>query len=281
MNYLKKGLLKTARAIKEHKWLFAALILLQLVFLAVTIYATISYEIKILENAQGIIEPLQDANYDAESIQQGTPFTEEMAAIYSNYLSMTENIKQLVIILLFLYIFFNGGMWVLTHRLLEKETWKNISRMWLKIFMSTLVLVVPLILAAYYALLFMLKMEVSFPSLTTVLNIIFCLSVIVYYFLISSFAVINERPWKEFVKMLFNNSVKRIHKSLLVLMINLILISLSLYAIYLAINYEHSLFLLIASGLLLVVILALTRIFWVACMKGIARPKENETRKFC
>ena len=93
MKYIKEGFRQTFRQIKKHSWLFIILILLQIIFLVSLSLLTITYQVKILESAKGVIEPLQEANFDPESIQAGQPFTKEMASIYTNYRSMMSNIK--------------------------------------------------------------------------------------------------------------------------------------------------------------------------------------------
>ena len=70
MNYLKEGLKKTWLNIKEHKYLFFLIVFLQIVLLIALAGFTYNYQLKILENARGVIEPLEQANYMLPALKQ-------------------------------------------------------------------------------------------------------------------------------------------------------------------------------------------------------------------
>ncbi len=225
-----------------------------------------------MENAQGIIEPLQNANYDSESIKNGEPFTKEINSIYVNYQSMIENITALLGWLALLFVVLNGSIWILTHRLFKKRKLKEELQTGIR-FIISLAVIMGLFLVISYALLaLLLYLEVSLDVLiiaTIVLLVIFALF---YYLLITAFAVINYTK-KEFIRNWFSCTIKKIHKSLLVLLTNGVLIFLSLLLIFASINYEKSLGFLLLAGILLVVVTVITRIFWVACLQELVIKK--------
>ncbi|MBU0470029.1 MAG: hypothetical protein KKA62_01920 [Nanoarchaeota archaeon] len=279
MDYLKKGLSSTISSIQKHKVLFGAIVLVQVVFLVLFLFLAIFYQVKIVSNAKGIIDPLQSANYDADSIEQGKPFSDDLTSIFDSYQAMIKNIRNFVFLALLLFVFFNGALWISTHWLLEerKTSWKQRIRlslkMWLKFLAAIAVFVLPFFMVAYYFLVFLLRWEISLTGYLTSLKVVAALSVIFYYFSIAAFALINYGSWKSFLSNLFKSSIKKVHRSLLVLIINLSLFSLSIYLIYLSVIFEASLFLLLILGFLFTVILVLTRIFWVASLNEVIRKK--------
>ena len=140
MNYLRSGLKLTSKLIKKHWKLFLILLLLQAICLVSGVFIGTFYQVKIMENARGIIEPLQNANYDSESIKQGEPFTQEISSIYENYQSMTKNIFALLGWLLLLFVVLNGRVWLLTQQLFKKVKLKEEIQMLARFIVSLIVI---------------------------------------------------------------------------------------------------------------------------------------------
>ena len=275
MNYLKKGLTDLLNAVRKNKLLFLSLIILQILFLSSTIYLSINYEAKILENAKGVIEPLQNANFDAESIQAGMPFTENLGEIYQNYNSMTKNVTEFSAWLIGLFLLMNLGLWVLSQQLLNKTDLEGFLKRWLKIIVSAVVVITPVLLIYYYFLISLLKVDASITAIAPKLRVLGFISMMVYYLVIVSFAAANKSKWKDFFKKIYLSGIKNAHRLLLVMLINLTLITGCLYLIYLAITIEESLLLLISSGVFLTVIIVLTRLFWISCLQNLERKNKN------
>ena len=121
MNYLTKGLAKTIQSIKEHKLLFIFLIVLEIILLILSAYIIIFYQVQILTNLKNIIEPIENANYNETTLQQGQPFTQDLFKIYSNYNLLIKNILYLFSALFLIFFFLNSLIWVCTHLLLEPK----------------------------------------------------------------------------------------------------------------------------------------------------------------
>lgn len=276
MKYLKKGLQHTFSSISRHKGLFLILILLQAAFFISTLFISVSYEIKILQDAQGIIEPLQTANYDPQSIEEGNLFTQDLASIYNSYNSMISNIKSCAYVLLSLFMVLNGGLWILTFFLLKKKIigksegrLKQALHMWIKFIVSVVVIMGPFFVITYYLLIYLLRSESFTGSFPQAVNYLLYVIIAFYYFLISALAMINSSSWKSFIKNFWLCSVKKIHLSMLVLAINAVLLSAGCLAIYGAVAYEKSLLLITAASLLFLIIVVITRIFWIASLNGL------------
>lgn len=262
----------TIKLIKKHKKLFLILLLLQTICLVSGVAIGTFYQVKIMENARGIIEPLQNANYDSESIEQGKSFTKEISSIYANYQSMTKNILALLGWLLLLFIILNGRVWLLTQNLFQKRKLTEELQMLGRFVVSLIVIMGVFFGISYGLLIYLLRLEVSLGVFSIAVISLLSIYMLFYYLLITACALIHY-PWKEFMHKFFVCAIKKIHKSVLVLLINNFLIFLSLLVIFASINYEKSLWFLLLAGILLVVVMVITRIFWVACLQELATQK--------
>ena len=269
MNYLKRGLKNTYQAIKKHKLLFFSLIILQIILIVVTSMVTLEYQIKILDNTKGIMEPIEQGNYDSTSIQEGELFTQDTLKIYQSYRSLTKNLLHYCLWILGIFIIFNGGLWILVHSFFERKNFHETMHAYLKFFFSTIISIIPFFIIAYYFLKKMVE-EISVTNVSQLIQNTSYALIIVYFFLLIAFAFIDVRSWKLFFKKWFKVGIKNIHKSISVLLINLTLILGSGYLIYRYL-YEETFFLMILFSALFVIILVLTKIFWIACLKEIGK----------
>lgn len=274
MNYINTGLKKTLNAIKKNKGLFLIIVLLQIIFVTSLVLVGTNYQGKILENAQKIIEPLQNSNLDAESIKAGNPFTTEIALVYENYNSMMKNITILMGWLLVILGLLNGLIWILSHQLLKKRNLKGHLKIWLKLIISSTIIMGVFISISYAILISILRIDPPLNSLLFVIQVLSYIFILFYYFQLISFALV-DLPWKLFVKKWFLISIKKVHQSLLILLINLVLIFLTVLSIYFTVNYEKSVTLLLFTGILFVGILVLTRIFWIASIQALVEKHEK------
>ena len=257
--YLKRGLKETFSSVKRHKLIFILLVILQLLALITFSYTFIIYQVKILENAQGITEAMQNANFNPDSIQAGEPFIKDIYSVYQNYDSLLEQMYQLLLWLFLLFIIFNGLLWIGSHYLFKEISRKiSFTRTAIKFLALSSVLLFPLMLLFY----FLFKNNITL--LSTYGWVLLILTGIVYYLLLVSLAFIHIKSWKEFLNQILNKGFKKIYLTLIVLIINLIIISGSIYLIYLTSN---QIILSIITVILLGIVLILTRLFWLACLQ--------------
>lgn len=283
MEYLKRGLKDAFSSIRKHKALFIILVVLEAVFLVLSLYFAAHYQLSILEDAQKIIEPFESTELNADNIEEILS-SEEVYLVYKSYNSMLKNIEKLAGSLLFLFVFLNGGMWILSLWLLEKKIdWKqnlkNIWKPWSKIITASIVLIAPFLVLMYYLIIFVLRMQdgSSTDYVSWLIKSLPFVSLVLYYFLITAFAMAKQDSWKSYLKSLLKVSIFKIHKNLLVLFINATFIAAGLSLIYLSASYLSlnfiSLLLLLSAGFFFMVILTATRIFWIACLSGLAEEK--------
>ncbi len=284
MNYLKyllEGLKKVAVSLKQHKILFILLILIQIGFIAALAYITITYQVKILNTAQQIIEPLQNANYDAESIQQGKEFISQISGIYQAYQALIQQIARLALWWLGLFLIVNGALWVLSHQMLEGFSWKKAGKQWSRYAVASIVLLGPFLLAAYFLLKMVIGVQIDPDKFSGILKYLLYSFVIMYYCMLNAFAALNTVSWKELIKPFLTTAIKKIHRTLPVLIINFALLSGAAYLIYYFMEINPNFALMMAASALLMILIILTRLYWIACLQEISRkiPERHQNQK--
>ena len=276
MDYIKRGLGNTFNSIKKHKILFLLIILLQIIFVVSSLWLGSQYLIKILEDTQGIIGPLENTNYDSQKIEQGEPFTPDYASIYNSYRSMLKNVMAFAAWMAVLYLLLNGSIWLLSHWILrEKKHWKLRIRegvqFFLKAWVSIFILLAPFKIASYYVLLHFIRVSQSFDNIAVVLKILLVALFVVSYFLLAALAVAPIPSWKQFAKMWVKISIVKFKKTAVLFFLIAVALFASFTALYGAIEYEKSAILLLLLGLCCIILLSVTRIFWIAGIQEIGR----------
>lgn len=280
MELLKNGFKKTLQAIKEHKRIFVLLIVLQAVILALSGIVFINYQLKIFADIEGVTLPLAQANYNETSLQQGMPFLENVASVMKSYNSMLRHFLEMVLWIAGIFIFINGGLWLLSHWMVEKAEKKPLKKyfnQWLKFLASFLVILLPFVILGYllFKVFFVLELSPDSDQFKVIFQVLPYLMMMAYYFLLSAFALVNIDSWREFVKKWLGVSIKKIYWTLIILLINLILIMISLGLISLAMNYESTQSLLFILTPIFLLVLVLTRIFWISCLQELVRDDEK------
>ncbi len=266
MNFLKRGFNTSTKAIKKHKLLFLSIIILQIILVTILSYVSLNYQLKIIEGAQGVIEPLNDANYDQESLQAGQPFTEDIMQIYTGYKTMIRNVVEYILWLSGIFLLLNGLIWLLIYRLFGKKGWLKQTT---KYIVSSLVLTVPFFVVCYFILKTVLSLEIAIESFASIVQVMLIVFLVIYYFLLVGFSQLQIRSWNKFVKLYYSLGIKKIFYTLTVLVINWCFIALGGYFIYLTAMYEVHLVVMLLAMLFLIIILALSKIFWLATLNFI------------
>ncbi len=279
MNYLHAGFSQSVAAIKKRKGLFVFIILLQVLFLVSSLWLTSVYWVKIIDHAKGVIQPLENANYNADKIKAGEPFTGEVLPIYSSYQAMLTDLIYFTVWISILFVILNGGLWLSSSWLFEeKKDWKTAFRQkfrfFLKIVTSLIVVLIPSAIAAYYILLHFVRISESFDNIIFIMKILLVGLAVLYYFLLVAFAIATIASWKQFVKSWFKVSIRKIGKTFPLFILVSLILAASIAAVYAAVEYEQSLMLVLAAGLLIIIVLVVTRIFWIAGIQQIRKEIE-------
>lgn len=279
MQIIKTGWKRAVSAIKEHKWLFVILVLLQAVLIVSGGFVLLDYQLKIFADIQAISVPLAQANYNQTSIQQGLPFMENLLPVVRSYQNMIWHFLEMVFWLAGLFVFLNGGIWLLVHWMVKKPGEKlgflKILNQWLKYLISSLVAGLPLAVLGYllFKVFFSLGIGPDSEQFRLAFQILPYLAMIEYYFLLVAIALVNIESWQAFARKWFECSVKKIYLTLIVLLINLILILIGLGLIYLAMSYESVSWLLFILTPVFLAGWAFARIFWVSSLQELAEEK--------
>jgi len=267
MNYLIKGLKVTKDAIVKHKFLFILLLVLQITFFVVFSAITANYFINIAESAQSVIEPVENANFDAESLEAGQPFLKDTTPILESYNIMKTNVFNWVMWIFVALIIFNGLMWVISHRLLEKK--QNLVKQ-IMFFIVPFVIFLALIYLIATVFLNFSMFDIVAGDLFSKAIIFVMISLVLYYLLLVMLANLNVKSWKELLKNLFDVGIKKIHKVLPVVLINGLLVFVINYLFYLFSGSEAFMGSLLSIIMFIfILILVIARIYWIACLKEI------------
>lgn len=276
---------KTLFGIKERKLLFGLLVLLQVLLMGIFLYLSITYPAKILTDISGIIGPLENANYNATSIQEGSPFTTEFSTIIQSYRTLTEHLKELALWLLGIMLLVQPGLWLLTLQLLEETAhqkefnlWKRASyylRAWLKYILALLTLVIaPLLLIAIVLKSLSGIVLQTEESIFVAVKWALMLFLVFQYFLLVALALLNSPTWK--VRNFLRVAFRKIHWNLLVLLINGMVLGGILFAIGRSMSNENLFGVSLILSLIFVLALVLSRIFWCASVRELVKEKQDE-----
>ncbi|MBS3166214.1 hypothetical protein J4444_03770 [Candidatus Woesearchaeota archaeon] len=296
--YLKTGLTRTFKAIKEHWLLAILLVFLQLILIFGSGAVIFYYQIQLINDAQGIINPLQNANYDSNALESGQPFSEDLISVYTSYQSLIRNLIIFLLILTAIFIFVQGAIWVVSSFMLmdknkEKDdnnhkhenknihfyhkfytACKPIFSLWLKFVASSLAVLIPFALISYYILKTLIGLEYSVDTVSYYAQIIVYIFAAIYYLLLVAYAFISVDSWKQFIHYFYIAGLKRIYKAIIVFTINFLTIGLGFYLIYVLIDYDQYFSYMILVSILLYLVIIMSRLFWIACLQEIVHEED-------
>lgn len=269
MQSLKEAIKRTCHHIHQHKLLFGMLVLLQLMVIIGIFFLAVTYPVKILEDVNGIMQPLQTANYNATNIQEGGAFSTDMLKVYQNYNALIKHVTEVILWLLGILVILEGALWIGTHKLITLDKTEPIIKhlreagtLWLKyIAISLLFLGIPALIG--YFSLNLISSEPNEEILLSIAKYTLAILGVLVYLLWCGLAIINS-PWKHLAKNWWTVSLKKIHWTLLALVISIIIMGSLFSLIYLTMNYEPLQWVMILLSILCIPIITLLRIFWVA-----------------
>lgn len=282
MNYVTKSIAKTYQNIKEHKLLFTFLVILEIILLISSIFIIIFYQVQILTNLQNIIEPIENANYNETTLQQGRPFTQDIFKIYNNYNLLIKNILYLFSALFLIFFFLNGLIWVYTHLLLEpkkqdsktltfKEKLLEISHLFSKYGTIYLITISPLLIILYFTLNSVSSFSINPKTFSDIGIIIGITFLIASYFLIVFSSFINIKSWKEFFKTSLLLAVTKIHYILPIILLDCLITSLFIYLIYRTIPLEQIYLLPLILTFIALILFVIFRIIVISSLQELKK----------
>ncbi|MFA6460712.1 MAG: hypothetical protein WCV90_00465 [Candidatus Woesearchaeota archaeon] len=267
---LKRVLLESWKKVTEHKGLFLLVVLLQLGVILLMGYLLLTYPIKILENVQGIIAPLEQANYNATLIEAGIPFSTELLSVSQSYTLLQKNMSELFLALMGIFLVLQGWIWILSVRMVEGQKRKfgeeiySFFSSWSKYVFFALVLngistlIGFLILTTWF--------DVNNLTISTwALAGVALVGVIGYYLQLVGFGL-SAHPRKGLIGKWIKFSFKDIRQNIVVLGLNLIVLAGIIGLIYLTMLKESLFILTLLLGIIFILMWVFTRVVWVVSL---------------
>ncbi|MBR9683171.1 hypothetical protein GOV03_01385 [Candidatus Woesearchaeota archaeon] len=271
MNPIKEGFLSAVTAIRKHKLLLIVLIVLQILFISSISFIGVTYQVKIYENAKGIIEPLENIDYGsfsgvetADQLEQ--PLMEDvmkkMISVTEHYQEMVKNIFEMLFLMLSCFLVFNGFGWSLSNFMVKKG---RIVRYWSKFILVSLIFLIPAGAGSYFILKSFVGLDLEVLKMG--LELVGGLLLVVSYFMLIGFGLVGEGVLGLF-KNIFVIGFKKIHWMLLGLFCYLSLLGLSGAGVYF--SMDHGIWMLL-SGLFLIVVLVWGKLFFIGIIKSVKK----------
>ena len=244
MGYIARAFDNAKNVVKKKPVAFAGLVLLQFLVLLIFIGGSGYLQVQILEELQGVLEPLDEANVDINQLQDGAPFIKNAAEMEKHFKDMKKYVWYLVLYLVGLMLTINWALWAYAGKLLKKKVdWKKYAASFL-------------VTAAIFAAMvpFFLKKALTASGTVGGEIYVLLLAAVVLWFLF----LIGMRS--ESIKSVFNNLGRKV--SLFLIMI-LIMVGLG-YLMFIS-----SVSVVIVLGILSVFILTFLKLFWIAGMEEV------------
>lgn len=264
---IQKGFQHTWKVVHQNKALFISLFIIQIIYFIVAASILLHYQVKILENVEGVTTPLGEANYDENALQAGNPFLADGGSVYSKYISLKKNITRLGWSQFFLFILFNGILWIGSHRLLRKQTWKDLINQWGRFVLSSGIFVILFALSSSFLIKTFYWTEVSQGSFTKSGDALGILFLVLYYLLSCSFAVLPGN-WKGFWRRFWNVAIRKFFQNAgIFLLFTLIYISILFVIFYLTEGSQLFTYVLLIV-LLIMLLMTYLRIVWITIIQN-------------
>ncbi len=262
---LKSSIKKTIRTIRKHKSKVLIISFLQILFfltLSLIFQNTINPS---MQHARNAVEYYDKINITEDSGMFGY-LGEEPMVIYRSYNKMIDYIKLTVLFSILAVLFVNSSIWALTDSLVRK---KKIGQFFSYIANYGIITVAAILL--FYILIFkalkssLVNLGYSLLPLMGSLMVLAAL----LYLLYLSYALIQKRKIKEILKITLSSAVKKFSKVIIIYLINILVIALSAFLVYLTIE-AHMIFLSVTI-ILLILSFVFTRLFLIISVNSLIK----------
>ena len=221
----------------------------------------INYQVKILDDVSKVMDPIQNANYDDKSLQDGASFLKDFVQLNNGFDSLKTNLYKLALTQLIIFTIFNGLLWTLSFNFFRKEKMK-IKNFIMQLFNFTTITLVGTILFAIIST-FTIKtfywqsiMQGDFSSAADSLFIIF---IALYFFMVLAYLNLNQKLNLKIQLKNYLNNLKN-YKLAIIYLVGLVIIAIILYLInFFMQTFYTSLFLV----LLLLITINLLRLYLI------------------
>src|SRR3989338_2307729 len=183
---LKTNLASILSAIRNQKLLFIILFLTQLLVIIFFSYIAITYQLKILNDAQTIATSIQNANFNSEELQAGNAFLNSPASLLQTYNSLKQNILHMTLWFMALFIVGQGFIWYLSQRLLHQKpfTKAEMRNFILRFFISTTTVALIFLGLSYFLISQAFTIESNENSISSLTSTILSIAFFLYLLLL-------------------------------------------------------------------------------------------------
>ena len=274
MLYLKEGFVHFWSSIKKNRGLVVGIIILQVIFLALVGMVGITYQVKVITDMNTIMDQLDTANYNPEELQKGEPFLENIFIIQRSYQSLQQNIIEGLSWMGALFIVFHGGLWLLSHHVVKRIPIKYLGKMFLKFLLVSIILLGSFFALAYFLLKDLITAAADVNFVATVTKYLVAAFVVVYYILTVFLTLLDEPRWKDFFRSWWKTAIKKIHKTISIIIINATFMLGSFYLIYTYLSPDNVI-LILFFFLVLTLMLSVSRIVVITTIQAILLKKRH------
>jgi hypothetical protein len=281
MNVFKRALANTFRTIKKNSGWFVIFVVLQLVLVILLSSIVVSYQISIANDLEAIGMPLGTLNLDEESIEAGEPVIEDALALYAAYQSLERKLVNLATFLAFIFLVFNGLLWlganiVLDKKIIALDSLKkrlfSLIQMWAKYTAVVLLLFLSFFVLSYVLLVkFLVVGSSAFSIVAKALLVLFIILIYVYFIGVS---LIRTNSWKLFLKRIVNCSFKKPHYSIPAIVVMVALQIMAMFFIYYATLILGHFALMVFAAFLFVFLLFLGKVFLIKLFSELVTTKK-------
>jgi hypothetical protein len=258
----KEAFEQTIAAIKRHKLLFATLFAIQAIFLIIIGIINVKYQLQIATSLQGLITPLQTANYNPDAIQAGTPFLKDIASFYQHYNSVLGGVQKLIAFQLLAFVAVGSWLWILPHFMFDDAHLKE----WILAILKRTVTFLLVIFSVVYVVLADTLSAVNngaTPHIGSVYGALAAFLVGTYFMIVC--LALPARSWWKSITHAFTTGIAKIHYTLGTLLINAAILGGVGYLVVLSVEWPFWLMILII--IVFISAFILTRTFYIAVMR--------------
>ncbi len=258
------------KLIRKKKGLFTVLCFLQLAIFLLFAFTALYFQLQIFTAVQGVIEPLQEVHINADSPSPGQPLIQGFSEIYASYQALISNIIYLLLSWSAIFLFLNGLLWVLLHRMFKSYSVKQSVRQFVNYAGLSLSLLVPFGVIAHNLLQSLIGIHIATDSFTqTVTWLLYGLGVI-SYFLCVGFLFLPH-SWKVLWRKLWEVGVLQFPRVLTILLLSAVIVGGVGYALYYTVMNNLSFGLITLLLILFVAVYVYVKLWWVSSLaKGSA-----------
>jgi hypothetical protein len=235
------------------------LVLLQAVIIGLFFWITLTSQLQIVQDLQGIVEPLAQANYNTVQLEEGGAFVDDPIAIVQSFQSLKRNLLIFIAEISALFLLGGGILWGLTLQRVRKISMQKQVTSYV---ISSIIIFSPFFILSYFEVKRQVFLSVDPSHLVQVVQNLGILFAIFYYFALVAFAL-PFTNWKEFTGNVYKVSIKKIHRVLPVLILNLAVLGTLLVIMNYLLSFPKYTMPLVAVGLLFIVLLVYGRTRWV------------------